>query len=162
MSMFESRPDDVAGIAFINSGSRPAGEKEREISAKSMAAAERDFERFMANIAKLGLHPAHEAEPAYAAFQLPMMRETGLSGYLAQQRAVLERPDPRSLLNGFSKRACIVCSVGDRVTPKPLSDELKAMLPQAAFHVVENAGHWTPLEVPEAVSAAILGLISQG
>ncbi len=155
MQMAHDRPQDAAGLALVNTASRAAGGKEREIAAKSIAAAERDTEKFLASVARLGLLPAHEGESRFADAQLPMMREIGLAGFLNQQAALLGRAAPAELLRGFAKPVTILCSEADRVTPKFLSDELLAMLPGAAFEVIPDAGHWTLLEAPDAVAAAL-------
>ena len=57
--------------------------------------------------------------------------------------------------------ALVLCGREDRITPLALSQESAALLPQAKLVVVEDAGHWAPMEQPGEVAAHLIELLSR-
>jgi pimeloyl-ACP methyl ester carboxylesterase len=55
----------------------------------------------------------------------------------------------------------VLCGRVDQVAPLALSREAAALLPGAQLHVVEHAGHWTPLEQPEVVAEPLERLLDR-
>ena len=58
----------------------------------------------------------------------------------------------------FGRIACptvVICGREDRRTPVAAHEELAALIPGARIMVIERAGHFTPLEEPEAVTEAL-------
>ena len=54
----------------------------------------------------------------------------------------------------------IVTGAHDRSTPLAMAEELKASIPVSRIKVIAGAGHWTPLEDPDAIAAAILEFLT--
>jgi pimeloyl-ACP methyl ester carboxylesterase len=55
----------------------------------------------------------------------------------------------------------VLCGRTDEVTPMALSREAAALIPGARLHIVEDAGHWTPLEQPDAVADELRVLLER-
>jgi len=47
----------------------------------------------------------------------------------------------------------------DRVTPLPMAKKLLNGFPNAGLRVIENCGHWTTIESPDAVNRALLSFL---
>jgi 3-oxoadipate enol-lactonase len=54
----------------------------------------------------------------------------------------------------------IVAGAHDRSTPLAMAEELKAAIPVSRIKVLPGAGHWMPVEVPDALAAAILEFLT--
>lgn len=67
----------------------------------------------------------------------------------------MTRPDNRPLLAAVAVPALVVCGRADGPTPPAVMAEMAAAMPRAAFVVIEDAGHLSPLEQPRAVSAVL-------
>lgn len=79
----------------------------------------------------------------------------GSAGFARQQQAAMDRVDSRGTLQGLRVPALVVCGCEDQVTPLALSEEMAALLHDAELVAVDNAGHMTTLEHPQAVGAAL-------
>jgi len=87
-----------------------------------------------------------------------IMRDVGVDAALRQIRAIIGRADHREMLARLELPTLVLCGRVDQVTPLALSREAAALIPGARLHIIEGAGHWTPLEQPDIV-AEQLGLL---
>ena len=75
--------------------------------------------------------------------------------HAAQIRALLERPDASAVLPGIACPTLLLCGREDRWSPLVRHEEMARLIPDARLGVIENAGHMTTMERPDAVSAAM-------
>ena len=114
-------------------------EQERQVRAGK-------FEALAATLAPAG--PQHEQV-------LEMALRVGPEAFLEQLGLLRSRPDSRQTLAGYSGPLTLLVGQVDTVTPPRLSEEMKALAPQAHLRVIPNAGHYLPLDAPQAVSDAL-------
>jgi pimeloyl-ACP methyl ester carboxylesterase len=67
----------------------------------------------------------------------------------------MNRPDARPGLAGLACPALVLCGRQDAVTPLDRHEEMAALIPGARLEVVDECGHLSALEQPQAVSAAL-------
>jgi pimeloyl-ACP methyl ester carboxylesterase len=72
-----------------------------------------------------------------------------------QMRALLAYPGFRGDFRRIGCPTAVICGREDRRTPPAAHEELAALIPGARLRVVERAGHFTPLEEPQAVTDAL-------
>src|SRR5207302_10224618 len=84
-----------------------------------------------------------------------MAERVGRDAFLRQQKAIMGRVDGRADLARISCPTLVLCGREDAVTPLALHEEMAAAIPGARLVVVEKSGHLSPLEQPEAVTAAM-------
>ena len=73
----------------------------------------------------------------------------------AQIQALLHRPDARA---GFASLRCptlVMCGRQDAWSPLQRHEEMHRALPGSTLHVIEDSGHMSTMEQPEAVSSAL-------
>ena len=75
--------------------------------------------------------------------------------YRRQQTAIINRPDNRPNLAAIACPTLVLCGRLDVMTPPAVHEEMASAIPGAKLVVVENCGHLSPLERPEAVSAVL-------
>ncbi|HCS72119.1 MAG TPA: alpha/beta hydrolase, partial [Rhodospirillaceae bacterium] len=80
-------------------------------------------------------------------------RNVGPEAYRRQQTAIINRPDNRPNLAAIACPTLVLCGRLDVMTPPAVHEEMASAIPGAKLVVVENCGHLSPLERPEAVSA---------
>jgi len=73
-----------------------------------------------------------------------------------QIRALLGRRDARTMLPDIACPTLVMVGLQDRWSPLAQHEEIAAAIPAAELVVIENSGHMTPVEQPEAVSRALL------
>jgi pimeloyl-ACP methyl ester carboxylesterase len=114
-------------------------EQERQVRA-------RGFEALAATLAPTG--PQREQV-------LEMALRVGPEAFLDQLSLLRSRLDSRPTLAGYSGPLTLLVGQDDTITPPPLAEEMKALAPQAQLQVIPNAGHYLPLDAPQAVSDAL-------
>tara|TARA_R110000868_G_scaffold117765_1_gene312849 strand:+ start:114 stop:815 length:702 start_codon:yes stop_codon:yes gene_type:complete len=82
-------------------------------------------------------------------------RNVGAAAYQRQQTAIINRPDNRPNLGWIACPTLVLCGRLDVMTPPQVHEEMASAIPGAKLVVVENCGHLSPLERPEAVSAVL-------
>lgn len=76
------------------------------------------------------------------------------------QRAMAARPDARAPLALLTTPVAVVMGEEDAMSPLAEQGLIREAVPHAAWVPIPSAGHLTPLEAPEAVAAALLGLVA--
>jgi pimeloyl-ACP methyl ester carboxylesterase len=80
-------------------------------------------------------------------------------GVAWSQRAMAARPDSSDLLGAIRVPVAVLVGAEDVLTPPPVAHDLAAGLPDAVLTVLPGVGHLSPIEDPDAVSAALLALL---
>lgn len=84
-----------------------------------------------------------------------MADETGVEAFIRQQRANMSRRDARDLLATITCPTLVLVGDQDELTPPDIAEDMAAAIPHAHLVIIENCGHLSPLEQPEAVSVAL-------
>jgi pimeloyl-ACP methyl ester carboxylesterase len=101
------------------------------------------------------LHPNHAQDPAMRALLLQMARSVGKEGFIRQVKAQLGRPDSTADLPHITCPVLLITGRQDNICPVALHEEMAALLPQAHLEVIEQCGHLSTLEQPQAVNRLI-------
>jgi pimeloyl-ACP methyl ester carboxylesterase len=84
-----------------------------------------------------------------------MLERSSPRAFEAQINALLSRPDARGVLEEVRCPTVFVCGRQDAWSPLQRHQEMHALLPGSQLVVIEDSGHMTPMEQPEAVSRAL-------
>lgn len=96
--------------------------------------------------------PAHAANPALAGLVADMARSVGAQAQFNQQCAMLGRPDSHADLERVRVPTLVMCGRQDQVTPVADHEAMAACVPGAQLAVIEECGHLSTIEQPEAVT----------
>lgn len=86
---------------------------------------------------------------------------TGVEGFVRQQRLIMARPDARPGLALIRCPTIVIVGDDDRITPQSLAEEMASAIRNARLAVIAGAGHLSPLEAPEAVTAHLQAWLQQ-
>jgi pimeloyl-ACP methyl ester carboxylesterase len=86
---------------------------------------------------------------------MAMAQRVGRDAFVRQQTAILGRAEGRGDLARITVPTLVACGRLDMLTPLELSEEIAAGIPGAALVAVENCGHLSTMERPEAVTALL-------
>ena len=159
LQMLADAPRRVAALALIDTSCRPEAPENIPVREATMAGLQRDIGAETLNILRRGVHADRLADVHLMALGQRIMREVGADAAIRQLRAIIGRADHRAMLAGLDLPTLVMCGRVDQVTPLALSREAAALIPGARLHIVEDAGHWTPLEQPAVVAAQLLELL---
>jgi pimeloyl-ACP methyl ester carboxylesterase len=79
----------------------------------------------------------------------------------AQQRALLARPDATGVLAEIACPTLVLCGREDAWSPPSRHEEMARRIPHPELAIVEGSGHMSPMERPEAVTAALARLLTK-
>lgn len=82
-----------------------------------------------------------------------MFLEVGAEAFINQEESMLQREESRSILSGITCPTLIVHAAQDEVFSFAEQQELVHWIPGAKLAIVEDAGHMSPMEMPQAVTA---------
>jgi pimeloyl-ACP methyl ester carboxylesterase len=103
----------------------------------------------------LAFHASHADAPSMTDAYLKMVLDAGADALVAQNRAIIHRPDARLHLPQIRCKTLVVCGEADQLTPPECSREIAALVPGAHLQVVAQAGHMLTMEQPALVHALL-------
>ena len=101
------------------------------------------------------LGPTAFADPTLREAVRAMAITTGAERYAAQQRAIMDRPDSSGDLAGIACPTLVLCGRDDGLTPVDKHAAMATAIPRARLAVVEQCGHLSALEQPQAATALL-------
>jgi pimeloyl-ACP methyl ester carboxylesterase len=155
-------PDRVAKLALLDTTARPDSPEQTEQRRRQMELARSGrfgqiagalFPRFVA--------ASRYGDQALEAIVRMMAEETGAEAFVRQQIAIMQRVDSRSGLGAIHCPTLVVVGAEDAVTPPDRAAEIAAGIPHARQVVVPDCGHLSTLERPQAVTQALVELLSE-
>jgi pimeloyl-ACP methyl ester carboxylesterase len=153
--MLADAPRRVAALALVDTSCRPEPPENVPVREATMAALQRDIGAETLAILRRGVHADQLSNAPLMALGQRIMREVGAAAAIRQIQAIIGRADHRAMLARLDMPTLVLCGRTDQVTPLALSREAAALIPGARLHIVEDAGHWAPMEQPQAVAAEL-------
>ncbi len=160
LEMARLAPERIERLALLDTGAEPldtgeAGAQERAYRMALLAVAKERGMRDMGRQWASGMvHPAFHDTPLFERI-LDMIERKTPAIFAAQLHALLERPDARPLLAQIRCPTLFLCGRQDAWSPPERHAQMQAQVPNARLVVVEDAGHMTTMEQPEAVSRVL-------
>lgn len=159
-------PERVESMVLMDTGvdaiaSGEAGNAEREKRFALLERARQQGMRAMGETWARGMvHPDHIGTPVFDAI-LDMIERKTIDMFKAQINALLARPDAQDVLQGIDCPLLIACGRQDAWSPLERHQRMQAMQPRAELAVIEQSGHMTTMEQPEAVAALLTAWLAR-
>ncbi len=155
LEIVRQAPQRVKALALLASSARPDTPELIQLRSDAIALFEqgRMREVLQAN-AFFAFDPAHAK--ALAPRYLAMIERAGAAQLIAQNRAIMARPDARPLLPQITAPTLVLCGESDVMTPPECSRELATLIPGARLELLPKCGHLLTWEQPERVNALLL------
>jgi pimeloyl-ACP methyl ester carboxylesterase len=153
-------PERVAALALVSTGTHPVGPGEAE---KRYALRDTGREQGMAALVADWLPPmiAPDNRPALLAPLAAMCEEQSLAAYEAQIAAMLSRPALEDLLPTLAMPVLSCTGALDVWSPPAQASDIAGSIPGATLEIVAEAGHFMPIERPEAFNAILARWLHQ-
>ncbi len=147
-------PDRVLRLALVDT-SPHADTLEQERKRRSLIDLARrgDFKGVTRRLLPMLVHERALGDEILTSSVMDMAERVGRDAFIRQQTMIMSRPEGRRDLGSISCPTLVVCGREDALTPVSVHAEMADSIPHATFVVVEEAGHLSPLEQPQAVSA---------
>ena len=106
-------------------------------------------------VTSLLVHPMRLSDRRLTVILAAMAERVGRKAFQRQQQASLHRPDNRENLKSIRCPTLLLTGRQDRLAPPALQEEMARDIEGARQVVIEECGHLSPLERPEAVTKAL-------
>jgi len=153
LEVFRLVPERVERLALLDTGihtRRPGEEASRQ--ALIELARTKGMDALAARWLPPMLHPDHTA---LLGPLTEMVERSTPATFENQQRALLDRPDARTVLPSIRCSTLILCGKEDIWSPVSQHEEIAALIPGSRLVAVDECGHMAPVEQPEAVTNAL-------
>ncbi|KWR91176.1 alpha/beta hydrolase [Cupriavidus sp. IDO] len=160
LEVVRQAPQRVERLALLDTGFQPLppgpeGDSEREARCALLAQARSAGMRSIGRNWATGMvHPDRVGSPLFDEI-LDMIDRSNPAQFAAQVRALLGRPDATQLLPAIACPTLLLCGRQDRWNPLAHHVAMRERIPAARLEVIEDAGHMTTMEAPQAVAAAM-------
>ena len=154
--MMRRAPERISRIALIDTSARAdtaerSAERRRAVDRAAAGAYEDVFNDALPTL----VHPGRLADRALIATLRAMALRIGPQAFFRQQKIIMSRPDSRGGLNGLRRPTLVICGRQDVLTPPALSEEIVAGIPDSRLVLIDECGHYAPMERPFAVTALL-------
>lgn len=156
LEIVRQAPERIERLALLDTGVLPvrSGEAERRHALVDLA--ERSGMRALGQewLPPM-LHPERRNDRDLVEPLLAMIERQAVASFKAQVEALLQRPNARRVLESIQCPTLVLCGRQDGWSPLSQHEEIAAAIAGARLVVVEDSGHMSTVERPEAVSDAL-------
>jgi len=150
-------PERVERLCLMDTGCGPTRDAEVPGRMALVELAHRDGMRALAaRWLPPMVHPAREADPALLGPLTAMVERATPAQHERQIKALIDRPDATAVLPTIRCPTVVMAGRQDRWATLAQHEAMVAAIAGATLEVIEDAGHFTPVEQPEAVTAVLL------
>lgn len=156
LEVMRQAPGRVERLALLDTSARPDTAEQSQKRRDFIALAERG--RFLGvtdALLPMLIHPSRLDDAELVALVKAMARDIGQAAFVRQERAIMSRADSRPLLPRIACPTLVLCGRQDALTPLARHEEMAAAVPGARLEVVDDCGHLSTLERPDAVVGAL-------
>ena len=147
-------PQRVTKLALLDTSARGEVEEQtnrrRELIRMSM---EGKFREITPQLLPFLIHPDRQDDKELTRSIIKMADHVGPDAFLRQQKAIMTRSDGRDDLSRIKCPIMILCGRQDALTPVEVHEEMAAGIPNSRLVIIEESGHMTTMERPQAVTA---------
>ncbi len=154
LEILRRSPERMERLALLDTNARPDTAEATATRREAVALARqgRYGQVIRAALPRL-IHPDRMADEGFVRSVLDQMERVGVDGYAREQEAIINRPDSRPGLAAIRCPTLVVCGRQDVLTPPALHEEMADAIPGARLVLVEDCGHLSAMEQPQAVTA---------
>ncbi|MCC2113842.1 MAG: alpha/beta hydrolase [Hyphomicrobiales bacterium] len=156
LEMYRLAPERIEKLALLDTGVHPRVESE---VARRKYRVDLAYSQGMSALAADWLppmvHPDRHGDAGLMGALTAMVERMTPELHERQIRALLNRPDASTMLAEITVPTLVLVGREDAWSPVDQHAEMAEILPDAQLVVIEDAGHFAPIERPEAVTAAL-------
>lgn len=145
-------PERVERLALISASPFADTEDTKSQRRRLIEKAAHGYSELLQDMANFVVAPAGPHAADARRTLVLMGDELGADEFARQQRAAMERPDCRGLLQSIRCPTRVLCGNEDPVTPVNGNRYLADNIPNATLTILDDVGHLLPLESPRAVN----------
>jgi pimeloyl-ACP methyl ester carboxylesterase len=155
LEVLRQAPERVTRLALLDTSARADTPKKTAWRRTVIAACERgEFMTVIEGMMPILLHPDQQNGPL-PPFVREMAARVGPDTYVRRQHVIGERQDSRDLLRAAKQPLRAICGREDGMSTIGEHIEIAELAPHGRFSIIEQCGHMTILERPQAATALL-------
>lgn len=156
LEMIARQPERIVKLALIDTTPRPDPPANAVMRRKAVAnARERGMDSFILDAWPRLVAPVNVDDEALRDTIVAMARDCGPDRLSDQAEVAIHRADSRLRLSAITQPTLVLAGAHEQVCPLEAQHEIAAGIPGAVLHLIDDAGHFAPLENPDAVALHI-------
>ena len=156
LEIMRQAPERVARLGLIDTQAHPDTPEQSERRRGQMAMANEGHLMEVADLLyPLMVAPGRHGDEALKSLWRRMAEDTGAEAFVRQQSAIMGRVDSRPSLGAIKAPTLILVGDQDALTPPDRAEVMALAIAGARLATIPGSGHLSPLEQPNAVSAAL-------
>jgi pimeloyl-ACP methyl ester carboxylesterase len=149
-------PERVLRLALLDTAATPDTEERRQRRLELIQLAEiGEFKGVAPRLLPQFIHPDRLQDGTLTDRIMAMTQRVGRDAFLRQQHAIMGRVDSRPHLAQIRVATLVLCGRQDVMTPLERHVEIADAIPRGRLATVEDSGHLTTMERPQAVTALL-------
>ena len=149
-------PERVTKLALLDTAALPDSEERRQQRLELIKLAEiGEFKGVAPRLLPQFIHPDRLQDGKLTDAIMDMTQRVGRDAFLRQQHAIMGRADSRPMLAEIKVPTLVLCGGQDALTPVERHEEIAAGIAGARLCVIEDCGHMSTMERPQAVTVML-------
>lgn len=151
-------PERVTKLALLDTSAKPATPETNEPRQQMIALAEKGaFDNVTTLLWQRLVAPGRLTDEPLRLLVRRMADQVGADGFVRQQKAIMQRPDSRPLLEGLPIPTLVLVGEDDEITPAAEAREMAGLVGKMArLATISGCGHLSTLEAPQKVTTELL------
>lgn len=156
MEIMRQAPERVTKLALLDTAAPADSEERRQRRMELIKLAEiGEFKGVAPRLLPQFIHPDRLQDGRLTDSIMEMTQRVGRDAFLRQQNAILGRIDSRPSLKDIAVPTLVLCGRQDELTPVERHEEIAGLIPGARLSIVEDSGHMSTMERPQAVTVLL-------
>lgn len=156
MEILRQAPERVDRVALIGTNPRAETDAVKDKRGPQLAAVRAGELASVMSGQMIPLYSHDGVEtPDLDALALDMALDLGPEVFLRQSQALMDRPAQMDTLAAYKGQALVLVGESDKLCPLDRHTQMADLLENGRLEVIQEAGHITVLEQPEAVNTAL-------
>ncbi len=153
LEMVARQPERIVKLALIDTTARPDPSANAVIRRKAVGdAREKGMDGYILDAWPRLVAPVNADDEALRDTIVAMALDCGPDRLSDQAEVAIHRADSRPRLSAITQPTLVLAGAHEQVCPLDAQHEIAAGIPGAVLHLIENTGHFAPLENPDAVA----------
>lgn len=149
-------PDRVERLALLDTSARPDTDEQKERRGQLIEMSRvGKFRGVTDRLLPILIHEDRLTDDVLTGRVKLMAERVGPEAFHRQQKAIMSRPDSRPQLSGYGLPTLILCGRQDALTPVALHEEMAELVPGCRLAIIEDSGHLSTMERPQAATALL-------
>lgn len=161
MEMAHQAPERIAGLVLANTGHHPRREGEDAKRQAMIDLGHESMEKLADTWLPPMVDPARVSDETVMGALRAMVLRADADMHERQMRALLGRPNASAYLGEIRCPLLLIAASQDGWSPIAQHEEIAAAVPDSEIAIIEDAGHFAPVERPDEVVAAITTWIAR-